>query len=90
MGRGTTSGAKIKNRPEKRKHSRVLDQINHNAAGIDAGAEYHYVAVPEDRVSPSVRKFATTTVGLYELADWLVEAGVDTVAGGTRLGGGIG
>lgn len=80
MGRRTTSGTKIKNRPEKRKHSRVLDQINHNAAGIDAGAEYHYVAVPEERVSPPVRKFATTTAGLYELADWLAEAGVDTVA----------
>ena len=79
MGRGTTSGAKIKSRPEKRKHSRVLDRINHNAGGIDAGSEYHYVAVP-DRVSPSPRKFATTTAGLYELVDWLIEAGVDTVA----------
>jgi transposase len=82
MGRGTTSGTKIKkkSRPRRSKHSRVLEQINHNAAGIDAGAEYHYVAVPEDRVSPSVRKFSTTTAGLYELADWLAEAGVDTVA----------
>lgn len=81
MGRGTASGTKIKkNKPARRKHNRVLDQINHNAAGVDAGAEYHYVAVPEDRVSPSVRKFSTTTRGLYELADWLVEAGVDTVA----------
>jgi transposase len=82
MGRGTASGTKIKkkNKTAKRKHSRVLEQINHNAAGIDAGAEYHFVAVPEDRVSPSIRKFSTTTAGLYELADWLVEAGVDTVA----------
>jgi transposase len=82
MGRGTASGTKIKekNRPARRKHSRVLEQINHNAAGIDAGAEYHYAAVPEDRVSLSVRKFSTTTAGLYELADWLAQAGVDTVA----------
>lgn len=82
MGRRTASGTKIKkkNQPAKRKHSRVLEQINHNAAGIDAGAEYHYVAVPEERVSPSIRKFPTTTAGLYELADWLAEAGVDTVA----------
>ena len=50
MGRGTTSGTKIKSKKTaKNKHSRVLDQINHNAAGIDAGAEFHYVAVPEDR-----------------------------------------
>lgn len=82
MGRRTTSGTKIKKkaRPPKRKNSRVLEQINHNAAGIDAGAEFHYVAVPEDRASPSVRTFRTTTAGLYELADWLVEVGIDTVA----------
>ncbi len=80
MGRGTTSGTKTKKKSTKRKHSRVLDQINHNAAGIDAGSEFHYVAVPEDRATPSVRKFSTTTRGLYELADWLAEAEIDTVA----------
>ena len=65
---------------KKKKHSRVFEQINHNAAGIDAGAEWHFVAVPEDRATPSVRKFATTTGGLYELADWLAGAGMETVA----------
>ena len=74
MGRRTPSGTK------KKKHNRILDRINHNAAGIDAGAEYHWAAVPEDRAKRSVRKFPTTTRGLYELADWLVECGVDTVA----------
>jgi transposase len=81
MGRGTTSGTKSpKSKSKSRKHNRVLDQINHNAAGIDAGAEFHYVAVPEERTTPAVRKFSTTTRGLYELADWLAEAGIDTVA----------
>lgn len=82
MGRGAASGTRVKKKStsDSRKHNRVLEQINHNAAGIDAGAEYHYVAVPEDRVSPSVKRFSTTTAGLYELADWLVQAGVDTVA----------
>jgi len=79
MGRGTASGTRIK-KNRRRKNTRVLEQINHNAAGIDAGAEYHYAAVPEDRVTPSVRKFSTTTRGLYELADWLAEAEIDTVA----------
>lgn len=64
----------------KKKGNRILEQINHNAAGIDAGAEYHYVAVPEDRATPAVRRFETTTRGLYELADWLLAAGIDTVA----------
>ncbi len=63
-----------------KKHSRVFEQINHNAAGIDAGAEFHFAAVPEERARPSVRKFSTTTNGLYELADWIIAAGVDTVA----------
>jgi len=83
MVRAAASGTKVKKRTEgkfKRKHSRVFEQINYNAAGIDAGAEEHYVAVPEDRVTPSVRKFRTTTADLYSLADWLVAAGVDTVA----------
>lgn len=74
MARRATSGTK------KKKHSRIFEQINHNAAGIDAGAELHWVAVPEERASPSVRKFSTLTAGLYELADWLVEVKVDTVA----------
>lgn len=74
MVRRATSGTK------KKKHSRIFDQINHNAAGIDAGAEFHWVAVPEERATQAVRKFSTLTSGLYALADWLVEAGVDTVA----------
>ena len=48
---------------------------------MDAGAEYHYVAVPEGSTSgPRVRKFLTNTRGLYELADWLAECGVSSVA----------
>lgn len=73
MARGRSSGTK-------KKSKRILEQINHNAAGIDAGAEYHYVAVPEERTAEPIRRFPTTTRGLYELADWLVSAGVDTVA----------
>jgi transposase len=64
----------------RKKHSGVLEQINHHAGGIDAGAEFHFVAVPEDRASPSVRKFSTLTEGLYQLADWLVSCRVTTVA----------
>ncbi len=62
------------------KHSRVWEQINEHAAGIDAGAEHHWVAVPAESASPSVRKFSTNTAGLYALADWIVECGVTTVA----------
>jgi transposase len=77
MGSRTTSGTKKK---KSTKHRRVFERINVNAAGIDCGAEEHYVAVPDDSAEPSVRSFGITTQGLYELADWLAEAGVDTVA----------
>jgi transposase len=63
-----------------KKHKRVWEQINENAAGIDAGAVDHWVAVPPESASPSIRKFATNTPGLYELADWLIECGVSSVA----------
>lgn len=62
------------------KRNPIFETLNENAAGIDAGADDHWVAVPEGRLSESVRKFPTTTRGLYELADWLVAAGVETVA----------
>jgi transposase len=76
MGSATASGTKNK----KREDRRILDRINQEAAGIDAGAEFHFAAVGEDRATPCVRKFPTTTRGLYELADWLAEAQVETVA----------
>lgn len=82
MSKRPPSGTKKKQGRAKR-HVHVWEQINENAAGIDAGAEDHYVAVPEDSMrdgGPAERKFSTTTRGLYELADWLAECGVTSVA----------
>lgn len=70
-------GAKNK---KNRSRSRVWERVSERAAGIDAGSEYHFVCVPEESGSPSVRKFRTNTRGLYELADWLAQCGVETVA----------
>lgn len=67
-------------RRSKRRHSKALERINHNAAGIDAGSERHFVAVPEDRDTESVKSFGTVTSELYRLADWLVQCLIDTVA----------
>lgn len=65
----------------RKKSRRVWEQVNENAGGVDAGAEHHYAAVPSDSTNgPSARKFSTNTRGLYELADWLVECGVTSVA----------
>ena len=59
-----------------------FEQININAAGIDIGAQKHYVAVPKGRdpQGKDVRHFETFTVDLYALADWLKQCGIDTVA----------
>ena len=57
-----------------------LKQINMNAAGIDVGSEMHYVAVPEDRAEQSIRKFSYYTADLREMANWLKECGITTVA----------
>lgn len=51
-----------------------------NAAGIDIGSASHFVAVPPDREEQSVREFASFTVDLHALADWLDACAVDTVA----------
>jgi transposase len=51
-----------------------------NAAGIDIGAREIFVAVPADRDENPVRVFPTFTADLEEMAQWLVNCGVTTVA----------
>ncbi len=58
----------------------LLERINPNTAGIDCGAEMHYVAVPPDRAASAVRAFKTFTAELHRLADWLTSCGVNSVA----------
>ena len=57
-----------------------LTITNPDAAGIDVGARVHYVAVPEDRAEVSVRSFGAYTAQLDELAQWLKDCGITTVA----------
>ena len=64
----------------KRLPVQLMERINPNAAGIDCGAEHHYVAVPEDRDPEPVRHFKSFTQDLHALADWLQACGVETVA----------
>lgn len=59
---------------------RQLESVNLDAAGIDVGAEEHYVAVPSDRSDFPVRSFSAFTADLEKLADWLAECGITTVA----------
>lgn len=58
-----------------------LEHINVWSAGIDIGATSHFVAVPEGCCDgKTVREFKTFTTGLNELADWLRQCGIKTVA----------
>ena len=66
----------------KKSHKKALDslkQINSNAAGIDIGADSHWVSVSSDRDEQNVREFKCYTPDLYALADWLTQCEVETV-----------
>ena len=57
-----------------------LERIELNAAGIDVGATEIYVAVPPDRDPQPVRCFKTFTEDLRQMAAWLVQCRITTVA----------
>ena len=57
-----------------------LQHINKMAAGIDIGSKSHFVAVPEGCSDICVREFQSFTVDLHELANWLEECGITTIA----------
>jgi transposase len=58
----------------------ALSRINEHAAGIDIGAQSHFVAVPPASCVTPVREFGVFTRDLYAIADWLKECGVTSVA----------
>ena len=74
----------MKKNTEQRKQRVVeidaFEQINFNAAGLDIGADEIYVAVPKGRNEKSVRSFLTFTADLHQLANWLEDCEIETVA----------
>ncbi len=56
-----------------------LGVLNPDAAGIDLGAETHYVSVPEDRDPQPIRHFGCYTAQLEDMAKWLVQCHIKTV-----------
>jgi len=69
-------------RRRKRKGMCLEDRplLEANAAGIDIGAREVFVAVSSDRDKNPVRVFATFTEDLNEMARWLVNCRITTVA----------
>lgn len=58
-----------------------LPAVRPKVAGLDVGSSQHWVCGPaRPDGSPNVRMFGTTTGQLEQLADWLVEEGVESVA----------
>lgn len=64
----------------RRFHAEELEVVHGDAAGIDIGNESHFVSVPPDRDSHPVREFGSWTQGLRQMASWLKECGIRTVA----------
>ena len=65
-----------------KKHKPTPEQmpiIHPHAAGIDVGAEEHWVCVPADRDAQPIQKFRAFTCDLHRLADWLTACRITTV-----------
>jgi len=65
------------------KHKRRVQDLpilHPDAAGIDIGSNEIFVAVPAERDPESVRSFSTFTRDLYDLADWLQQCRIKSVA----------
>jgi transposase len=59
---------------------KALDIVHPDAAGIDVGGSEHWVAISPDRDREPVRCFGCFTADLHQMARWLVEKGVRSVA----------
>lgn len=70
----------MKNKFKKAGVKKNLAVINSDAAGIDIGGSFHFVAVPTQRDEQPVRKFDNFTRDLHQLVDWLKLCQIKTVA----------
>jgi transposase len=59
---------------------KALEIVHPDAAGIDIGGREHWVAISPDRDEDPIRRFDCFTADLEQMARWLVEKGVRSVA----------
>ncbi len=64
----------------KRKNLNEFIIVNPNAAGIDISSKDYVVSVPENRAENAIRTFGAFTSDLKEIACWLKECKIETVA----------
>ncbi|MEP0984037.1 transposase [Leptolyngbya sp. FACHB-17] len=63
-----------------RDEAESFEVLNHHACGIDIGATSHWVSVPPERDTESVREFGCYTPDLLAMVTWLKQCEVQTVA----------
>ena len=66
--------------PSARKPGGSMPIVNPNAAAIDVHSDNHVVCVPADRAADNVRTFGANSCDLLQIAAWLKQCGVATVA----------
>lgn len=66
--------------PSAHKLAASMPIVNPNAAAIDVHSDKHVVCVPADRAMPNVRTFGANSCDLLQIAAWLKQCGITTVA----------
>ena len=61
-----TKKSSKKAKSQRSRERAILNKVHLNAAGIDVGADTHWVAVPEDRDQKPVRSFGVFTSDLIQ------------------------
>jgi transposase len=74
------SGGRQKKSVHKKVDWKALEIVHLDAAGIDVGGSEHWVAISPERDAEPVRCFGAFTADLHEMARWLLEKGVRSVA----------
>jgi transposase len=79
LNEGMPNKTSKKAKSQRSRERALLQKVHLNAAGIDIGADAHWVAVPEDRDAIPVRSFGVFTRDLVALCDWLKSCQVETI-----------
>ena len=80
MKQNKQAGKPTKKSAKKKVDWKALEIVHPDAAGIDIGGSEHWVAISPDRDPEPVRRFGCFTADLHEMARWLIEKGVRSVA----------
>ena len=80
MNRKKQAGKPAKGSAQKKLDWKALEIVHPDAAGIDVGGSEHWVAISPDRDPEPVRRFGCFTTDLREMALWLIDKGVRSVA----------